>query len=114
MIELPLETWMILTMKSKEKKLLNYVLDCPKLKSRWIILEITHRTISFLQIENDRKDKHIEELEGDLKTVSDIQNMENSQYLRHTLVKFLCYSSSSEQQMILPAVSELLNMKFVF
>ena len=69
------------------------------------------RTISILQTENDRKDKHIQQLEGDLKTVGEIQNMENLQYLRHTPVQFLCHSSSSEQQMILPAVSQLLKMK---
>ena len=64
-------------------------------------------------MENTRKDKQIEQLEGDLKTVNEVQNMENLQYMRHTLVKFLCHSSSSEQQMILPAVAQLLKMKYL-
>ena len=63
-------------------------------------------------MENTRKDKQIEQLEGDLKTVNEVQNMENLQYMRHTL-KFLCHSSSSEQQMILPAVAQLLKMKYL-
>lgn len=79
-------------------------------KSFFVLLLII-RMISLLQTENSRKDKHIEEMEGDLKTVNEVQNMENLQYLRHTLVKFLCYSTPSEQQMILPAVAQLLKMK---
>ena len=45
--------------------------------------------------------------------MNEVQNMENLQYMRHTLVKFLCHSSSSEQQMILPAVAQLLKMKYL-
>lgn len=76
---------------------------------RW--KRLTNRSLNLLQIENDRKDQRIEEMEGDLKTMGSVQNQENMQYLRHTLVKFLCDSNSSEQQMILPAVSQLLNLK---
>lgn len=72
---------------------------------------VTNRSLNLLQIENDRKDQRIEEMEGDLKTMGSVQNQENMQYLRHTLVKFLCDSNSSEQQMILPAVSQLLNLR---
>ncbi|KNB43131.1 hypothetical protein JH06_3332 [Blastocystis sp. subtype 4] len=68
------------------------------------------KNLSLLQYENTKKDKHLEQLEGDLKAMNEVQNMENLQYMRHTLVRFLCYSSASEQQMILPAVGQLLKL----
>lgn len=69
------------------------------------------RTLSILQIENSKKDEVIEELEGDLKSMGNAQSTESFKFMRHTLVKFLCNSSASERQMILPAVSELLKLR---
>lgn len=40
---------------------------------------LSRRNLSILQLENDQKDKHMEELERDLKAVSEVQNMENIQ-----------------------------------
>lgn len=70
------------------------------------------RSLSILQVENKHKDERIEQMEGDLKMLGGAQNQENLQYMRHTLVKFLCNSSGSEQQMLLPAISQLLNLKW--
>ena len=74
-------------------------------------MKLIARSLSILQIENANKDKVIAELEGDLKSVSEIQNIDNFKFMRHTLVKFLCNSSASERQRILPAVAELLKLK---
>ena len=70
------------------------------------------RSLSILQVENEHKDERIEQMEGDLKMLSGVQNQENLQYMRHTPVKFLCNSSGSEQQMLMPAISQLLNLKW--
>ena len=75
------------------------------------MIGMTRRTLSILQIENSKKDQVIEELEGDLTSMGNAQSTESFKYMRHTLVKFLCNSSVSERQMILPAVSELLKLK---
>ena len=60
------------------------------------------------------KNKYIHELEGDVKQLRAIAVAENMQYLRHTLVKFLCDSTKSEQTKIVPVVEQLLEMTYWF
>jgi hypothetical protein len=63
-----------------------------------------------MQKELEIKDTYIKELEGDVKQLKAISVAENMQYLRHTLVKFLCDSTKSEQTKIVNVVEQLLEM----
>lgn len=59
------------------------------------------------------KNQYITDLEGDLKQLKAIAAKENMQYLRHTLVKFLCDATKSEQTKIVPVVEQLLEMTYL-
>ena len=63
-----------------------------------------------LQTELELKNKYIQELTGDMEQIKAMAVEENMQYLRHTLVKFLCDSTRSEQSKIVSAVEQLLQM----
>lgn len=63
-----------------------------------------------LDMELKLKNKYISELEGDMKQMKSMTAKENMQYLRHTLVKFLCDCTRSEQSKLVPVVEELLEM----
>ena len=56
------------------------------------------------------KTQYIQDLEGDVKQIKTMTAQENVQYLRHTLVKFLCDSTKSEQEKIVHVVEQLLQM----
>lgn len=56
------------------------------------------------------KTQYIQDLEGDVKQMKTMTAQENVQYLRHTLVKFLCDSTKSEQEKIVHVVEQLLQM----
>lgn len=60
--------------------------------------------------ELELKTQYIQELEGDLKQMKAISAQESMQYLRHTLVKFLCDATKSEQEKIVNVVEQLLEM----
>ena len=45
-----------------------------------------------------------------MKQMKEISVSENMQYMRHTLVKFLCDSTKSEKVKIAPVVEQLLEM----
>lgn len=60
------------------------------------------------------KNKYITDLEGDVKQLKAMAVAENMQYLRHTLVKFLCDSTKSEQTKIVNVVEQLLEMTQVY
>ena len=66
--------------------------------------------VESLQQEVEMKNKYIAELEGDMKQMKIISVSENMQYMRHTLVKFLCDSTKSEKVKIAPVVEQLLEM----
>lgn len=68
--------------------------------------------IESLQQELLLKNKYIGDLEGDIKQLKAITVTENMQYLRHTLVKFLCDSTKSEQTKIVHVVEQLLEMTY--
>ena len=63
-----------------------------------------------LDMELKLKNKYISELEGDMKQMKSMTAKENMQYLRHTLVKFLCDCTRSEQSKLVPVVEEILEM----
>ena len=66
--------------------------------------------IDSLQQELLLKNRYISDLEGDVKQLKAMAVAENIQYLRHTLVKFLCDSTKSEQTRIVHVVEQLLEM----
>lgn len=66
--------------------------------------------IDSLQQELLLKNRYISDLEGDVKQLKAMAVAENMQYLRHTLVKFLCDSTKSEQTRIVHVVEQLLEM----
>ena len=66
--------------------------------------------IDSLQQELLLKNRYISDLEGDVKQLNAMAVAENMQYLRHTLVKFLCDSTKSEQTKIVHVVEQLLEM----
>ena len=66
--------------------------------------------IDSLQQELLLKNRYISDLEGDVKQLKAMAVAENMQYLRHTLVKFLCDSTKSEQTRIVQVVEQLLEM----
>ena len=66
--------------------------------------------IDSLQQELLLKNRYISDLEGDVKQLKAMAVAENMQYLRHTLVKFLCDSTKSEQTRIGHVVEQLLEM----
>ena len=66
--------------------------------------------IDSLQQELLLKNRYISDLEGDVKQLKAMAVAENIQYLRHTLVKFLCDSTKSEQTKIVHVVEQLLEM----
>ena len=64
-----------------------------------------------LEAELTLKDQYITGLEGDMKQMKAMHSKENMQYMRHTLVKFLCDSSRSEQGKLVQVVEQLLEMR---
>lgn len=68
--------------------------------------------VESLTQEMEMKNKYISDLEGDMKQLKSMNASENMQYMRHTLVKFLCDSTRSEKSKIAPAVAQLLEMTY--
>ena len=74
---------------------------------------IEYSRVESLDVELKLKNKYISELEGDMKQMKSMTGKENMQYLRHTLVKFLCDCTRSEQTKLVPVVEELLEMRYI-
>ena len=73
---------------------------------------LTPSKLDSIKQELQLKDQYIHDLEGDVKQLKAMGTAENIQYLRHTLVKFLCNSTKSEQTKLVPVVEQLLEMTY--
>lgn len=74
--------------------------------------DVSASKVESLTQEMEMKNKYISDLEGDMKQLKSMNASENMQYMRHTLVKFLCDSTRSEKSKIAPAVAQLLEMTY--